>query len=383
MKRKRFNPAIHTQRRAFLKHSLKSLTALSWLAMGSACARLPGSRNATTSNPSGIEMNATLNQIGLESFAKQRLHHVDGGYRNPFNPNHQRGLWPFLKWRLFSNNRYDGQYDHETIRQVEFGDNGFGLDAGPSITYINHASVYLRDGKHSLLMDPVFAGLTAFIKDYTPLSAIPTAFLEPDVVLVTHGHYDHLDTDSLSRLSPATTVVSPPGYAKLFKLCGLANQVVLDWFDACELKGWQITCLPANHWTMRNPITGPNRALWSGFSVTTPSGYRIYFSGDTAFFNGFDQIGARQSSPFDLAVFNLGAYEPRWFMQHSHLNPAECVTAFEQLGARWLMPIHWGTFRLGDEPVYLPPHDLKQEMTARGLASQLVDLPQGASWRLS
>jgi L-ascorbate metabolism protein UlaG (beta-lactamase superfamily) len=134
---------------------------------------------------------------------------------------------------------------------------------------------------------------------------------------------------------------------------------------------------------MRNPIAGPNRALWGGFGVMTHSGYSIYISGDTAFFHGFDQIGGSPPEPFDLAIFNLGAYEPRWFMQHSHLNPAECVTAFEQIGARWLLPIHWGTFRLGDEPVFLPPDDLKAEMRARGLAPQLLLLPHGASWELS
>jgi N-acyl-phosphatidylethanolamine-hydrolysing phospholipase D len=70
-------------------------------------------------------------------------------------------------------------------------------------------------------------------------------------------------------------------------------------------------------------------------------------------------------------------------MRHSHLNPAECVTAFEQLGARWLMPIHWGSFRLGDEPIFLPPEELKAQMTAKGLAAQLLVLQHGASWELA
>ena len=371
------------ERRQFLGRGLKALISLYAIPLGAGCARLPGSGTSTRSEQAAIEMKELLAQIGLEAFSQQRLHHIEGGYRNPFNPSHRRGLWPFLKWRLFSDSRYRDCYHREEVLPVDFRENGRGTNSHPTITYINHASVFVRDKGRSLLLDPVFFGLPGFIKDYTPIPAVPPAFLKPDVVLVSHGHYDHLDKRSLKRLDTATTVVAPPGYGELFKLSGLADHVILDWFDTCEVKEWRITCLPANHWTMRNPITGPNSALWGGFSVTTPSGYRIYFSGDTAFFDGFDQIGRLPSGPFDLAVINLGAYEPRWFMQHSHLNPAECVTAFEQLGARWLLPIHWGTFRLGDEPVYLPPEELRQGMADRGLADQLLVLAHGDNWELS
>lgn len=211
---------------------------------------------------------------------------------------------------------------------------------------------------------------------------MPTALRRPDSALVTHGHYDHLDSESLRLLDPGTVLVSPLGYGPLFAKLGFRQLKCLDWFDTCAVGGWRITCMPANHWTMRNPMVGPNRALWSGFKVVSPGGYRIYLSGDTAYFDGFDQIGDLLA-PIDLAVFNLGAYEPRWFMRHSHLNPAECVTVFEKLGARWLLPIHWGSFRLGDEPVFMPPVALKAEMAARGITARLVSLQQGETWELS
>ncbi len=327
------------------------------------------------------EATEVLNRIGIQAFAEQRLHHIEGGYGNPFNPTQRRGLWPFLKWRIFSANSYRAQYAREVVRPVDLNGGRLATVSRPTITYISHASVLISDGGRSLLLDPVFNGLSAFLKDYTPLSQLPAQLKRPDVVLVTHGHYDHLDSASLSLLDPSVGVVAPLGYGAHFAKLGLNNHTALDWFDTRAVKGWRVTCLPANHWTMRNPLIGPNRSLWGGFSVTTPSGYRIYLSGDTAFFNGFEQIG--NLHPFDLAVFNLGAYEPRWFMRHSHLNPAECVTAFEQLGARWLMPIHWGSFRLGDEPIFLPPEELKAQMTAKGLAAQLLVLQHGASWELA
>lgn len=319
--------------------------------------------------------------MGIRAFAAQGGHHTEGGFRNPFNSGKRRGLWPFLKWRLFSGNRYRTDYARETVRPVDLLAGGFESVSGPSITYINHASILIRDGGGSLLLDPLFKGLSPLVTNYTPLTLLPSELRRPDVVLITHGHYDHLDTASLAMLDRGTALVAPMGYGAYFANLGLNNHTPLDWFQTCDIRGWRITCLPANHWTMRNPIIGPNRSLWGGFGVTTPGGYRIYLSGDTAFFDDFEVLGALH--PFDLAVFNLGAYEPRWFMRDSHLNPAECATAFEQLGARWLMPIHWGSFRLGDEPVFLPPEALRTEMAARGLSGRLVALAHGGSWELT
>jgi L-ascorbate metabolism protein UlaG (beta-lactamase superfamily) len=126
---------------------------------------------------------------------------------------------------------------------------------------------------------------------------------------------------------------------------------------------------------MRNPIAGPNHSLWGSYLIHTASGYTIYLSGDTAYFDGFDQLG--KEFDIDLAVFNLGAYEPRWFMAPSHINPAETVKAFKALKAGQLMIVHWGTFRLGDEPVHFPSIQIKQELEKEGLLDRLVDLKHG------
>jgi L-ascorbate metabolism protein UlaG (beta-lactamase superfamily) len=101
----------------------------------------------------------------------------------------------------------------------------------------------------------------------------------------------------------------------------------------------------------------------------------VYISGDTAYFDGFNQIG--EEFDIDLAVFNVGAYEPRWFMAQSHLNPAETVQAFRELNARRLMIMHWGTFQLGDEPVHFPPRHMRDEMQRAGLLDRLVEWRHG------
>ena len=155
----------------------------------------------------------------------------------------------------------------------------------------------------------------------------------------------------------------------------MKNRTALDWFDFFDDGRLKITLLPCNHWTMRNPLTGPNRSLWGSYLIRTASGYTIYISGDTAYFDGFEQLG--MEFDIDLAVFNVGAYEPRWFMAQSHLNPRETVQAFKGLRARKLMIAHWGAFRLGDEPVHFPPLQVKQELEKQGLADRFVDLKPG------
>ncbi|MGD8372277.1 MAG: MBL fold metallo-hydrolase, partial [Syntrophobacterales bacterium] len=118
-----------------------------------------------------------------------------------------------------------------------------------------------------------------------------------------------------------------------------------------------------------------NRSLWGSYMIRTASGPTIFISGDTAYFDRFHEIG--REFAIDLAIINLGAYEPRWFMAGSHMNPKETVQAFKELGAKRLMIAHWGTFRLGDEPVHFPPIDIKKEMEEEGLTDRLVHLNHG------
>jgi N-acyl-phosphatidylethanolamine-hydrolysing phospholipase D len=128
---------------------------------------------------------------------------------------------------------------------------------------------------------------------------------------------------------------------------------------------------------MRNPIIGPNRSLWGSFLIKTSGGFRIFVGGDAAYSEAFRELGKEFN--IDLAIFNLGAYEPRWFMESSHMNPGDTVKAFKDLGAKNLLIVHWGTFRLGDEPVHFPPIQIRQELEKEGLLGRLVHLNHGQS----
>jgi L-ascorbate metabolism protein UlaG (beta-lactamase superfamily) len=282
-------------------------------------------------------------------------------------------LLQVLFWKLFHTNRFKEALEDQRVDPVRVDWAAVRQHRGVSVTFLKHASVMIKDQDRHLLLDPVFSEFFWFIKDFSPLKT--DGMPPPDGVMISHGHYDHLDTTTLAALSPGTSLFTPLGYDDIFDELRMPQRTQLDWYGHSRIGDAEITLLPCNHWTMRNPLVGPNRSLWGSYLVRTAGGMTIYLSGDTAYFDGFEQLGSDYD--IDLAIFNLGAYEPRWFMASSHLDPAETVRAFRELNARRLMIVHWGTFRLGDEPVHLPPLDIHAEMQRAGLLDRLVTLDHG------
>jgi L-ascorbate metabolism protein UlaG (beta-lactamase superfamily) len=312
----------------------------------------------------------------LRELAEAKAHHGDGQYLNPFTTRKQGNLWRVLHWKLFSENRFKPFYAEEQVRPVRVDWQAVRQHPGDVITYLKHGSVMIKDGDTIMLVDPVLDRLMWF-KDFSPFAFSLEELPEPDHVLITHGHLDHLDIPSLSLFKKDTHVITPLGYEDLFDDLEMTNRSQLDWFEGYSEKNREIVLLPCNHWTMRNPLKGPNRSLWGSFLIRTSSGMTIYVSGDTAYFDRFEELGKAFS--IDLAIFNLGAYEPRWFMAGSHINPEETAKAFMELNARHLLVVHWGTFRLGDEPVHFPPLAIRREMEKRGLLDRLIHLDHGRS----
>ncbi len=321
-----------------------------------------------------------LNGVSLREIALKKEHHGDGIYLNPLGMPHQRGFSRLLRWKWFSKNHFKKYYSDEPVNPITIDWKPVRKHHGVSVTYIRHASIMVKDSDQYLIIDPVLFDLFWFIDDYSPISFDLKEMPHPDHVLVTHGHYDHLDTKSLALFGQETHMITPLGYHKVFKELGNKNRTQLDWYDTYRAGKIEITLLPCNHWTMRNPVTGPNRSLWGSYMIKTSDGRHIYVSGDTAYFDGFQDIGKEYD--IDLAIFNLGAYEPRWFMAQSHINPAETVKALKELNAKKLMIVHWGTFRLGDEPVHFPPMEINRELKKEGLLDRLVDIKHGETYYL-
>jgi L-ascorbate metabolism protein UlaG (beta-lactamase superfamily) len=319
-----------------------------------------------------------LNGDNLRELALRKMHHGQGVFFNPMGISRKGRLSQVLSWKLFHSNNYKAFLDEQPMTPVSIDWRPIRDHRGVSVTFIKHSTLMIKDVDRYLLIDPVFDDIFWFIKDYSPLAFNLDDMPRPAHVLLTHGHYDHLDKPSLSFLHLGTHVISPLGYEAELDSVRLHHRSQLDWYETVSDGQREITLLPANHWTMRNPIAGPNRSLWGGFLIKTAGGPVIYISGDSAYFDGFEQFA--HDYGIDLAIFNMGAYEPRWFMAPSHMNPEETVRAFREIRARKLMITHWGTFQLGDEPVHFPPMELRKVLDEEKLMSRWIDLGHGQTY---
>jgi L-ascorbate metabolism protein UlaG (beta-lactamase superfamily) len=242
-------------------------------------------------------------------------------------------------------------------------------------TFVGHSTFLLRTADAVVLTDPMFTthagpfgrlGPRRVRPPALPLDRLPI----PDVVLVSHNHYDHLQPSSLRRCAQGAEpqFVTALGLGPVLRRLTLHNVIELDWWDAVDLgAGRTIICVPAQHFSARTPFDR-NRTLWCGFVLHTGSG-TIYFAGDSGYGPHFAEIG-RRCPPIDLALLPIGAYEPRWFMQPVHMNPAEAVQAHLDVGATVSIGMHFGTFQLTDEAIDEPLDALDRALDEGGLPDE-------------
>jgi L-ascorbate metabolism protein UlaG (beta-lactamase superfamily) len=254
------------------------------------------------------------------------------------------------------------------------------LDAQGRLMWMGHASAMIEIDGLRVLVDPVFGSASPVVPRKVPAPVLPADLPRIHVVVVTHGHYDHLDRGSLRALgrrfgSDVLFVVPLALGRSLPRAC--RRIVELDLWQHVVVQGVSVHMVPAQHWHRRTPFD-TNRVLWGG---TVISGSRsVYHSGDTGFSGHFQVIGQVFPS-LHAAFLPLGAYEPRWFMGSQHMNPAESVQGFLDLGARHFVGMHWGTFDLTDEPLDHGARVLLPALMAEhGLDSNRVHvLPHGGS----
>jgi L-ascorbate metabolism protein UlaG (beta-lactamase superfamily) len=259
------------------------------------------------------------------------------------------------------------------------------------ISYVGHASFLLQTAGRNILLDPVWSMRASPFRRIGPRRVndpgIAFADLPPtDTVLVSHGHYDHLDVATPSRLAAThrPRVITPLGNDTIMRNHDAAIAAeAYDWHDRVDLgAGMAVTLVPTRHWSARN-LSDRNMSLWASFVIETPGG-RIYFVADSGYGKGKHFRGTRERyGPLRLAVLPIGAYEPRWFMREQHMNPAEAVQALIDCGADLALAHHYGTFQLTDEAIDAPPLALAAALQAAGIPGERFRvLRPGEVWEL-
>ena len=282
--------------------------------------------------------------------------HCDG--RHFFNPGPSRparGLLQVLRWRMRAEQR--AAWPDRVLDPVFAPPpDRVGPDS-VAITFINHASFLIRLPGVVVLTDPIFsqrcspvswAGPKRVRQPGIALDDLP----RPDVVLLWHNHYDHMDFPALRAIQAryAPRFVTTLGNARTLARLGIVA-TELDWWQDVTSGPLRMTATPARHFSARTPFDR-NRTLWGGFMLSVGTGM-VLFAGDSGAGPHWDGIRHRLGAP-DVALLPIGAYEPRWFMAPMHMNPAEAVKAHLALGARRSVGMHFGTFPLTDEAIDAP-----------------------------
>jgi N-acyl-phosphatidylethanolamine-hydrolysing phospholipase D len=310
-------------------------------------------------------------------------HRPGGGFRNPWPNSQPAGFRAFLKWVLWERltQQRPARIPAAPLQTVapSFQTPRAAPDA-VTITWVGHASFLLQIGGLNVLTDPMwseraspvrFAGPRRHVAPGIDFDALPPI----DLVVQSHDHYDHLDDATVRRLAarcPDAPWLTPLGVGGFVRTRGVRLVRELDWWGDTTIGPLAVTATPAQHFSGRS-FSQRDRTLWCGWALRA-GGRAVWFAGDTAYHPDFGAIGARVG-PFDAVLMPVGAYEPRWFMRTVHMNPEDAVSAFLDLRSGWggvetrtvVVPMHWGTFRLTDEPLDEPPVRTAAAWAAAGL----------------
>jgi L-ascorbate metabolism protein UlaG (beta-lactamase superfamily) len=364
--------------------NFKSWTRLSF----AVCLVLIGSCSSIT-GPKNVDYNASKAHHTPEGFKNRYIDRADGG--------------DFLKWQW-------ERFSQGLPKPPEAPILGIAPDLkyiqskhpDVAVTWVGHATVLLQVDGLNVLTDPHWGNRSSPVSFVGPrrhqAPGIAFESLPPiDAVVISHNHFDHLDLGTVRKLmaqaSGPPKFFVPLGVHHWFKhnvpgsvLEGKDQNVWgMDWGDEFKLPGRTqdavFKFLAIQHWSARG-LWDRSETLWGSWAILHPK-FRFWFSGDLGYSKDTVDIG-ELLGPIDLAVVAIGAYEPRWFMKASHVNPSEAVQIMKDVKASQAMGMHWGTFEdLTDESLDQPPKDLKAALTSAGVEEATFRvLKHGETWRL-
>jgi len=300
-----------------------------------------------------------------ENKSNNPIHHLaDGTYANSSGIAYESSLKKILKWSWERRGKNLETFEFET-REPNYQKIYENEDI--MITWIGHESFLYQNKDINILTDPhfteraspfSFAGPKRYMAPGMAIEDLPNI----DVVTISHSHYDHLDYETVKSLSEKfknILFVVPLGLKEWFEGKGIYNVKELDWWDSIKVQQTAITFAPVQHWSARG-LFDRNESLWGAWHFKNNSHSFIHL-GDTGYTNDFKEI-RKKLGPVDLAAIPIGAYEPRYIMEFSHMNPEEAVMSYFDLEATEAVGMSWGTFILTDEPVTEPPKKLNEAL---------------------
>jgi L-ascorbate metabolism protein UlaG (beta-lactamase superfamily) len=241
------------------------------------------------------------------------------------------------------------------------------------ITWLGHAAFLVQLEGINVLVDPNWALWLGPVKRIRHPSIYAHDLPRIDLVLITHAHFDHLHIPSLKRIADGQTIITPRGVGSLVKRLDFKHIVELDTWEHATFRDLQITLTPAKHWGAR--MIHDTHRHFGGFLIQG-GGRTVFHCGDSAMFDGFEEIGKR--ADINTALMPIGAYENP-SCRPVHMNPEEALDAFEMLKADWMIPMHHDTFPLGGEPLHEPAQRLRHAADTRGYGERVQILLEGQS----
>ncbi len=306
------------------------------------------------------------------------VHHREHGFAN-LNPAYTRpGFW--VRTRFFLSRIWDTTFRPRTAHLPVVSNDGRALRENrraPTLTWVGHSTLLVQLDGVNLLTDPQWSDRASPLSFAGPRRVTPPGIrledLPPiDLVLISHDHYDHLDTATVDRLwaTHHPRFLVPLGLRAWLASRGITRVEELDWWGTRTVMGLTLTCVPAQHWGARS-WWDENQRLWSGW-VVAGRDRRLYFAGDTGYYAPIFQDIGRRLGPFDVAAIPIGAYLPPAIMRFTHATPEDALRALADVRGHALVPIHWGTFDLAEEPIEEPPERLLAEVRRLGLERERI-----------
>ena len=289
-------------------------------------------------------------------------YYKEGRFHNITNDSQvaQKGLWDVIVWKFFTRKGppLSAAYttnDLPKVTQLSRHDL-LAKRAKIRIIWLGHSTVWIaaehKGQRLHIITDPIFEGIHQAHERLIPLPIPKEELLSLpiDAVLVSHAHRDHLDFASLRKIeerNPQIRIFLPEGTAVFAREEGLKNINIIEWWEQDKVKNAKIQFTPAHHWS-RLGLYDFMQTHWGSYVIEI-AGQLVYFGGDTGYSIHFQKIAKRYPQGFAAALLPIGAFRPRWFMKEVHIDPKEAIQATQDLRANLLLPIHWGTFRLGDD----------------------------------